>query len=34
MVRAIVDVWANQYPPQRQKAEDEALRAVMGYLIK
>jgi AcrR family transcriptional regulator len=33
MVRAIVDVWANQHPPQLQKAEDEAVRAVMGYLI-
>jgi AcrR family transcriptional regulator len=32
LVRAIVDVWANQSPPQLQKAEDEAVRAVLGYL--
>jgi AcrR family transcriptional regulator len=32
LVRAIVDVWANQTPPQLQKAEDEAVRAVLGYL--
>jgi AcrR family transcriptional regulator len=32
MVRAIVDLWANQYPPQLQTAEDEAVRAVLGYL--
>jgi AcrR family transcriptional regulator len=32
MVRAIVDTWANQSPPQLQTAEDEAVRAVMGYL--
>jgi AcrR family transcriptional regulator len=34
MVRAIVDAWANQHPPQLQRAEDEAVRAVMGYLIR
>ncbi len=33
MVRAIVDVWANQTPPQLKKAEDLAVRAVLGYLL-
>jgi AcrR family transcriptional regulator len=32
LVRAIVDAWANQTPPQLQTAEDEAVRAVLGYL--
>jgi AcrR family transcriptional regulator len=32
LVRAIVDVWANQSPPQLKTAEDEAVRAVIGYL--
>jgi AcrR family transcriptional regulator len=32
MVRAIVDFWSNQNPPQLQQAEDEATRAVLGYL--
>jgi AcrR family transcriptional regulator len=32
MVRAVVDAWANQSPPDLQRAEDEAVRAVLGYL--
>ena len=32
MVRAIVDQWTNQVPPQLHMAEDEAVRAVLGYL--
>jgi AcrR family transcriptional regulator len=32
MVRAIVDAWANQTPPRLDIAEDQATRAVLGYL--
>jgi AcrR family transcriptional regulator len=32
MVRAIVDIWANQSPAQLIDAEEEAVRAVLGYL--
>ncbi len=32
MVRAVVDAWANVVPPQVETAEDEAVRAVLGYL--
>lgn len=32
LVRAVTDAWANLSPPQLDKAEDEAVRAVMGYL--
>jgi AcrR family transcriptional regulator len=32
MVRAVVDAWANLRPPMLAMAEDEAVRAVMGYL--
>jgi len=32
MVQAIVDAWANLSPPQLDRAEDEAVRAVLGYL--
>lgn len=32
LVRAVVDAWANRVPPDLQAAEDEAVRAVMGYL--
>lgn len=32
MVRAVVDQWANQTPPQLDRAESEAVRAVLGYL--
>jgi AcrR family transcriptional regulator len=32
LVRAVVDAWANLSPPQIQTAEDEAVRAVLGYL--
>jgi AcrR family transcriptional regulator len=32
LVRAVVDLWANLTPPQLDVAEDEAVRAVMGYL--
>jgi AcrR family transcriptional regulator len=32
LVRAVVDRWANLSPPQLSVAEDEAVRAVMGYL--
>jgi AcrR family transcriptional regulator len=32
LVRAVGDTWANAMPPQVQKAEDEAVRAVLGYL--
>lgn len=33
LVRAVVDRWANLAPPQLSVAEDEAVRAVMGYLL-
>ena len=33
LVRGVVDAWANLYPPQLDRAEDEAVRAVMGYLL-
>jgi AcrR family transcriptional regulator len=32
LVRAATDAWANLNPPQVEMAEDEAVRAVMGYL--
>ena len=32
LVRAVGDTWANTVPPQVQRAEDEAVRAVLGYL--
>jgi AcrR family transcriptional regulator len=32
MVRAVVDAWANRTPPDLDRAESEAVRAVLGYL--
>jgi AcrR family transcriptional regulator len=32
LVRSVTDAWANLRPPQLEKAEDEAVRAVLGYL--
>ncbi len=32
LVRAAGDAWANMSPPQLDRAEEEAVRAVMGYL--
>ncbi len=32
LVRAVVDTWANRDPPELDVAEDEAVRAVLGYL--
>lgn len=32
LVRAVTDVWANLKPPQLDIAEDESVRAVLGYL--
>ncbi len=32
LVRAVVDLWANLDPPQLGRAEDEAVRAALGYL--
>jgi AcrR family transcriptional regulator len=32
LVRAVTDAWANLSPPQLKAAEDEAVRAVLGYL--
>lgn len=32
LVRAVVDCWANLDPPQPEIAEEEAVRAVCGYL--
>lgn len=32
LVRAVVDRWANLDPPQLDVAEEEAVRAVLGYL--
>ncbi len=32
LVRATVDVWANRQPPMLDIAEEEAVRAVLGYL--
>lgn len=32
LVRAVVDTWANLAPPRLDLAEDEAVRAVLGYL--
>jgi AcrR family transcriptional regulator len=32
LVRAVVDQWANLRPPQLDRAESEAVRAVLGYL--
>lgn len=33
LVRAVSDRWANQSQPQLEIAEDEAVRAVLGYLL-
>jgi AcrR family transcriptional regulator len=33
LVRSAVDAWANLSPPRLDIAEDEAVRAVLGYLI-
>jgi AcrR family transcriptional regulator len=33
LVRAVTDAWANLTPPQLDLAEDEAVRAVLGYLL-
>ena len=32
LVRAVVDQWANLSPPQLDRAESEAVRAMLGYL--
>ncbi len=32
IARAVTDAWANLSPPQLDKAEDEAVRAILGYL--
>jgi AcrR family transcriptional regulator len=32
LVRGVVDAWANLSPPQLDRAVDEAVRAVLGYL--
>jgi AcrR family transcriptional regulator len=32
LVRSVVDAWANLAPPQLEVAEEEAVRAVLGYL--
>lgn len=32
LVRAATDSWANRHPPMLDVAEDEAVRAVLGYL--
>ena len=32
LVRGVVDAWANLSPPQLNRAEAEAVRAVLGYL--
>jgi AcrR family transcriptional regulator len=32
LVRAVTDAWANLRPPQLEMAENEAVRAVLGYL--
>jgi AcrR family transcriptional regulator len=32
IVRAVVDAWANRTPPDLDRAETEAVRAVLGYL--
>ncbi len=32
LVRAVTDAWANLSPPRLDVAEDEAVRAVLGYL--
>ena len=32
LVRAVVDAWANLDPPQIDVAEEEAVKAVIGYL--
>ena len=32
LVRSVTDAWANLRPPQLEKAEEEAVRAVLGYL--
>jgi AcrR family transcriptional regulator len=34
LVRAVVDRWANLSPPQLDVAENEAVRAVLGYLSR
>lgn len=32
LIRAVVDTWANQVPPNLERAQSEAVRAVLGYL--
>jgi AcrR family transcriptional regulator len=32
LVRAVIDQWANLSPPQLDRAESEAVRALLGYL--
>lgn len=32
LVRAVTDAWANLDPPQLDRAEEESVRAVLGYL--
>jgi hypothetical protein len=32
LVRAVIDQWANLSPPQLDRAESEAVRAMLGYL--
>lgn len=32
LVRAVTDAWANLHPPQLDRAEEESVRAVLGYL--
>jgi AcrR family transcriptional regulator len=34
LVRAVIDAWANMSPPRLDLAEEEAVRAVLGYLRK
>ena len=32
LLRAVVDTWANQTPPDLERAESEAVKALLGYL--
>jgi hypothetical protein len=32
LIRTVVDSWSNLSPPQLDVAEEEAVRAVLGYL--
>jgi AcrR family transcriptional regulator len=34
LVRAVGDAWANLSPPQLEIAEEESVRAVLGYLLR